>query len=163
MAELVGYQSLSRRLRAIGNPAMPAGIMRKLALVTVAEAKMKAPVKTGNLRRSIHIGSITPRSATVLASARYAAWVEHGTPGGQTILPVHASVLAWPLGGAGGKFARLSGAPRKGTGRSGMAFAKRVIRGATPAEPYMLPAAERAIEVADLAGVVIAAWDRGGI
>lgn len=163
MGELIGYQSLSRRLQAIGSPTLPAGVMRKLALTTVAEAKLHAPVKTGTLRRSIHIGSVTPASATVLASARYAAWVERGTSGGQTIVPVHASVLAWPLGGAGGPSARLSGAPRKGVGRSGMAFARRVIRGATPAQPYMLPAAERAIEIANLAGVVIAAWDKGGL
>ncbi len=71
-AELAG-ESKSLRARA-------SQVVRKVAFDTEATAKQLAPVDTGNLRSSITT-QVTGDglSATVVATASYAHWVESGT------------------------------------------------------------------------------------
>ena len=71
-----GLPQLQRRVNALDDLGP---LMRDLALDAVGEQKRLAPVKTGNLRRSIHLGRVTARSAETIASANYAGFVEFGT------------------------------------------------------------------------------------
>jgi hypothetical protein len=148
MASLTGYASLQARLHAIGG--QDAALMRQLGTAVVREAKLIVPRQTGNLGRSIHVKSATPKSVVVEASADYAAYVEFGTRGGTVITPKVARVLAW--GGA----RRLSGALRAGAKPTH--FAMRVIRGATRAKPYLIPGAKTALEKVG-AAVITDAWN----
>jgi hypothetical protein len=151
MATLTGYAQLQARLKALG-AAGDSTLMRQFGTAVVREAKLIVPRQTGNLGRSIHVKSATPKSVIVEASADYAAYVEFGTRGGTVIRPIHARVLAW--GGA----RRLSGALRAGAKPTH--FAMRVIRGATRAKPYLVPGAKTAIEKTG-ADVLVDAWNRG--
>lgn len=141
-------RELHARLRAI---TPDAELMRTLATRAVREQKLLAPRKTSNLGRSIHVESVTATTAQTVASADYAAHVEYGTRGGQTIVPKRARALRWAASGAD---ARLSGSPRSG---GNVRFAKRVIRGATRAQPYMVPGAQKAVE--GIKDIVIESWN----
>lgn len=157
MAETIqGIPQLQARLRAVSRVGPT--LMRTLALTTVREAKLLAPRKTANLSRSIAIVSVTPRSATVRASANYAAYVEFGTRP-HDIYPRRKRALAWAATSAG---RRLSGTPRKATRRGafgGMIVRRHVHHPGTRPHPFMRPGAQRAIETTDLAGTVVQAWD----
>jgi hypothetical protein len=116
-------------------------LMRDLALDAVGEQKRMAPVKTGNLRRSIRVGRITARSAETIAGANYAAHVEFGTKAHE-IRPRNARALRWKVPG-------------------GYRFATRVRHPGTRAQPFMIPGAERAISRASgLRDRIVAAWNR---
>jgi len=160
MAEVViGAQALERRLAAISGGTLGVNVMRSLGQATVREARLLAPRKTSTLSRSIHVASTTATTATVIASARYAAYVEFGTRGGQIITPMAAKALAWAPGPAGGKFSRLSGAIRKGVRSSSIIFAKRVVRGATPKQPFLIPGAKAAVAKSGLRDAVVKLWN----
>jgi hypothetical protein len=116
-------------------------VMRDLALTAVGEQKKLAPVRTGNLRRTIHVGHISPRSAETIASAIYAAHVEFGTQPHE-IRPRNRKALRWKVQG-------------------GYRFARRVNHPGTRAQPYMVPGAERAISAVGLKDQVIARWNAG--
>ncbi len=157
MAEtIIGLGSLENRLRAVGSPLLGEKVMRRLAIATVAEARLAVPRKTGNLGRSIHIGELTPSTATVIASANYAAFVEFGTRPHE-ITPNARKALRFAASAGG---ARLSGTPRTG---AAVVFAKRVHHPGTKPHPFMKTGAEKAILIAGLANEVVAAWDRGGL
>lgn len=133
-----GLKELQKRVDAIEDLGP---VMRDLALTAVAEQKQLAPVKTGNLRRTIHVGRVTSRSAETIASAKYAAPVEFGTRPHE-IRPRNRKVLRW-----------------KGAG--GVVFAKRVRHPGTRAQPFMIPGAERAIaSINGLRQRVIEQWNR---
>lgn len=90
------------------------------SLKLAEEAKMRAPFKTGTLRRSIQTekadrGQLKARVVGPLASVPYAAMIEYGG----VITPKKARMLAW----------------RKPNGE--WAFARKVVR---RAQPYMRPA-----------------------
>jgi hypothetical protein len=165
MAETVtvtGVPQLMARLRAMSPEESGTATMEKIALTAVRESKLLVHRKTGNLGRSIHVQSVTPTEATVVASAGYAAYVEFGTRGGTPIVPVRARVLAWPATAAG---ARLTGSPRKATLRGangGMRFAMRVIRGATRPFPYMVPGALKAMGPGSIAQQIVNRWNEAG-
>lgn len=125
-------------------------LMRQLGTAVVRESKLIVHRKTGNLGRSIHVASATPRSVTVQASAGYAAYVEFGTRGGTIIRPKAARVLAW--GGA----RRLSGSLRSGAKPT--AFAMWVRRGATRPFPYLIPGAKIALQKVG-ASTITDAWN----
>ena len=135
---LRGFKELRNRLEAIEDLGP---IMRDLALTAVGEQKRLAPVKTGNLRRSIHVGRVSDRSAETIASAQYAAFVEFGTRPHE-IRPRVKRVLRWKDKG--------------GTVR----YARRVRHPGTKAQPYMLPGAERAVTDLVLRDKVINQWNR---
>jgi hypothetical protein len=149
-ASVKGIPQLSARLNAImpGTTLLP-----KLALAVVREQKLLVPRKTGNLGRSIHVGSITPTQAETIASADYAAFVELGTRAHE-IRPRRRKALRFA---ASSGDARLSGTPRSG-GR--VRFAKRVQHPGTRAQPFMLPGAKKAVAGLGLKAIVVDLWNR---
>lgn len=136
MSSLKGAGALRNRLKAVEKA--PAGLMRRLALSAVGQQKRLAPVRTGNLRRTIHIERVTRSSATTVASANYAAFVELGTKP-HVIRPRRKKVLRFSAGGR-------------------VVFTKYVNHPGTKAQPFMLPGAQKAL--ADV-GVkeIIDAWN----
>ena len=148
-AEVSGVPQLRARIEAIKPNAK---LLRTIALSAVREQKLLAPRKTGNLGRTIHIGSVTPTRAETIASASYAAYVERGTKP-HVIRPRNRKALRFP---ASSGDARLSGSPRSG-GR--VRFAKRVNHPGTKAQPFMVPGAQKAVEGAGLKSLVVKAWD----
>jgi hypothetical protein len=151
MVEVTGIPQTEARLRAI-RPAS-SGLMPKLALAAVAEAKRIVPRKTGTLGRSIHVGAITPTTALITASANYAAYVEFGTRPHE-ITPKARKALRFAASSGG---ARLSGTPRSG---ADVVFAKRVHHPGTKPQPFLLKGAEQAVAGSDLAGLIVAEWNR---
>lgn len=133
-----GLPELRKRIDAIGDLGP---FMRDLALDAVSEQKRRAPVRTGNLRRSIHLGRVTARSAETIAGANYAAYVEFGTRAHE-IRPRTKRVLRWKSGGS-------------------YRYATRVNHPGTRAQPYMIPGAEAAISGSNgLKNRIIASWNR---
>lgn len=132
-----GIKELQSRLEAIDDLGP---LMRDLALTAVSEQKRLAPVKTGNLRRSINLGRVTARSAETIARADYAAYVEYGTRAHE-IRPRNRKVLAWKKGGR-------------------TIFARRVQHPGTRAQPFMVPGAERAVSGVGLKDKIVALWNR---
>ena len=143
-----GIPQLKARVNAIKpNP----GLMRDLALIVTAEAKREAPRRTGNLARSIQIGSVSATRAEVRATANYAAFVEMGTRA-HIIRPRQRKALRWAPRGQ----TRLSGTPKKG---AQAIFAKRVNHPGTRAHPFMAPAIRVAARAAGLMAHIVKAWN----
>lgn len=147
MSELKGYEALQRRFDAIKDHRQ---LMGHVAGLVKAEASVRAPVKTGNLRRSIRIGRVTDNFAEIVVDAKYAAMVERGTRP-HIIVPRNRKVLAW------GGSRRLSGSLR--TGAKATTFARRVNHPGTRAKPFLLPGAQAAIQKAGLVQSVIKGWN----
>lgn len=127
-------------------------MMRSLQLATIAEAHTRVPVKTGNLARSIEPGRLTDTEAQVIARARYAAYVEHGTRP-HIIRPRNRKALRFAAN-AGGR--RLSGRPRVG---ASVVFATIVHHPGTKPQPYLIPAAKAAVEKGGLKDIIVAEWN----
>ena len=149
MSAIVGLSALEKRMAAVSHPR---GVMQMLGLATVREAKLLVHRKTGNLGRSIRIQSVTDTSATVVAGARYAGFVEFGTRAHE-ITPRARKALRWAASPAG---RRLSGAPRVG---AAVVFARRVHHPGTKPYPFLVPGAKRAVAGSGLRDVVIDAWN----
>ncbi len=143
-----GVPELQTRLRRL-KPDRE--LMSELGLSAIREQKLLVPRKTGNLGRSIGLGSLSATVVQTRATADYAAFVELGTVA-HDIVPVRAKALRWPAAGA----ARLSGAARKG---GAVLFAKRVHHPGTKAKPLMLPGARRALELSGLKDLFIKRWN----
>lgn len=155
MAEtVIGAAALNRRLAAVSGGQFGIKVMRTLGLATVREAKLLAKPhrKTSNLEHSIHVQSTTETTALVVASAKYAAFVELGTRPHE-ITPNAAKALRFAAT-PGGR--RLSGAPRKG---AAVVFAKRVHHPGTKPYPYLVPGAKRAVKTAGLSDTVVKLWN----
>lgn len=74
--------TLDRSSGSVGAPA--AAVVRKTARAIERDAKANVPVETGTLRESISTsiegdGRFASMSASIIASARYAGYVEYGT------------------------------------------------------------------------------------
>jgi hypothetical protein len=149
---LQGGPQLRRRLIAIGEA--PKDILRNVGLQAVREAKILVPRRTGNLGRTIRIGSLTADHVEVRAGGTsqvgYAAAVEFGTRA-HIIVPRRASVLAW-----GGE-RTLGGRLRKGARAT--RFARRVNHPGTRAKPFLIPGLEKALKLVGLADLVTR-WNR---
>lgn len=95
-----------QQLGEVGKVAVLEDAARSGALVIEAEAKTLAPVKTGNLRRSIHTETVGRSSSQVQVAvgtdAVYAAQVEYGG----IIVPKRKRMLAWQDQGGVWHFAR---------------------------------------------------------
>lgn len=126
-------------------------LMRTLGLSAIREQKLLVPRKTGNLGRSIGLGSISPTAVVTKATAVYAAFVEFGTKA-HDIVPRVKKALRFAPGGSG----RLSGAPRSG---GPVVFAKRVHHPGTKAQPFMVPGARKAVEGAGFRDTIIKLWN----
>ena len=83
---LSGDKALDRQFAALGDAARGEALLGALvsgALLMSNDAKAKAPVKTGNLRRSIHVGDEASgpdwAECAVGTNVEYAPFVELGT------------------------------------------------------------------------------------
>lgn len=149
---LKGGKQLQARLNAIGKA--PPKMLREVGIRAVSEAKHLVPRKTGNLGRTIRLGSLTSSSVEVRAGGQlnvgYAAAVEFGSRP-HVIRPRRAKVLAW--GGA----RTLAGGLRAGSRPTN--FARSVRHPGTRAKPYLIPGFRKALDLVGLGGIVDA-WDR---
>ena len=133
-----GVPQLNSRMEAIKpNPEF----MRTLALHAVAEQKKLAPVKTGNLRRTIGIASVTATLAETVATANYALFVELGTRAHEIVPKVRKALKFTPKGA------------------SKPVFAKRVRHPGTKSQPFMLPGAQNAVRKAGFKDIVVKQWN----
>lgn len=148
---LQGLTALQKRFAAITDNRKMLG---QVGLLGVREAKILVPRKTGNLGRSIRLGTVTETSAQIIAGGvagvGYAKAVEFGT-GPHVIVPRVRKALAW------GGDRRLSGSLR--TGAKPTHFARKVNHPGTRAKPFLEPGAKQAISKAGLGNVVTAAWN----
>lgn len=152
MASTSGFPELERRLAALASANLGKGVISRLGLSTVREAKLLVHRKTGNLGRSIHVSAQTETSVTVTASVRYASFLEYGTRPHE--ITANARKALRFAASAGGQ--RLSGAPRKG---AAVVFAKRVHHPGTPPYPFLGPGAKKAVDTAGLAEAVVRIWN----
>lgn len=148
---LKGGKQLEARLRAIGKA--PEGLLREVAVRATAEAKALVPRKTGNLGRTIRIGTVTSTYAEVRAGGSeqvgYAAAVEYGSKP-HVILPKRRKALAW------GGSRTLAGGLRAGSRATN--FATRVNHPGSKAQPFLIPGMRKALELVGL-GAIVKAWD----
>lgn len=151
-AEIDGIKALRARLDAVSTNN---AALRVIATQGVAEAKRLVPRATGNLGRTIRVGTVTDKSATVVAggtaSVGYAMYVEQGTRP-HDIVPRKAKVLAW------GGSRTLGGRLRKGSRATN--FARRVRHPGTKARPYLVPGVRAALKKAGLKRAIVNAWDK---
>lgn len=154
-AQVDGIKALRRRLDAVqSNKAA----LRIIATQGVGEAKrlyVAQSRKTGNLGRTIRVGTVTDKSALVVAGGTaevgYALYVERGTRP-HDIVARNAKVLAW------GGPRTLAGRLRKG-GRA-TNFAKRVRHPGSRAKPYLVPGVRIALRKAGLTRAIVNAWNK---
>lgn len=148
---LQGGKQLDARLKAIGRA--PKGLLREVAIRGTAEAKALVPRKTGNLGRTIRIGTVTDTYAEIRAGGAlnvgYAGAVEYGSRP-HVILPKRRKALAW------GGSRTLAGGLRSGS--SATNFARRVNHPGTKPQPFLIPGMRRALERVGL-GAIVKAWD----
>jgi hypothetical protein len=134
---LQGGRQLRARLDAIGDIG---DLLRPTALRGVAEAKKLAPVRTGNLRRTIHIGRVSLDSAEVVASAKYARPVEFGAKA-HLIRPRNRKALRFKVGGR-------------------TVFTRLVHHPGNKARPFLIPGVRKAISAAGgLRDRIVANWN----
>ncbi len=149
---LQGGPQLEARLTAMGGA--PKQMLADVGLEAVAMAKILVPRRTGNLGRTIRLGTVSSTAVEVKAGGSrevgYAAAVEFGSRA-RVIVPVRASVLAW------GGPRTLGGRLRSG-GRA-TNFARRVRHPGTRAQPYLFPGFERALRALGLE-TIVKAWNR---
>ena len=153
MTALRGERELQARLTAISGAKFGRPFMTRVALATVREAKLTVARKTGTTGRSIRMAEVSDDRARVTASAA-APFLEFGTKP-HIIRPRRARVLAWPAEAAG---RRLSGATRKGY-KGAMVFAGRVSHPGTRAQPFLVPAARKALREHGLEQAIVEAWN----
>ncbi len=130
------------------SPRGPVGLLIiSLAERTVAMAKVMAPVKTGRLRSSISLLSVTPTpagvEARVVVNVNYAQAVHFGLRGGRTIEAKSGSVLKFP--GSGGA----------------TVYRRQVTQGATKPNPFFWRALLRSLTLDPRVKVLSATFDPG--
>lgn len=152
MADVQGEAQLQARLANIRKA--PAVMLRTWQMRTTQLAKVLAPKRTGNLKRSIRPGIVTGDSATVVAATNYARFVEEGTRA-HTIRPRNRKVLAW--NNSPGAY-RLSGSLRSGARPN--VFAREVHHPGTRPHPFMMPAGEQALGEIGI-DAVVKQWNDG--
>jgi hypothetical protein len=178
---LQGDEALRRRLAAIGDTKV---LLGKVALLGVAEAKKLVPRATSNLGRTIRVGTVTDKSAQVVAggtsSVGYARYVEEGTglygPRKRRITPKNGKVLSWKRRGSASSTMNIGGfavSASAGSSRAGSisgvstgaarpkarsrVFA-RSVRG-RKATPYLVPGVKRAVERAGVRDTIVKLWN----
>ncbi len=149
---VTGVDKLAKRLRNVADGRKYLG---RVGLATVSEAKALVPRRTGNLARTIRLGTVTEAAVEVHAGGRlgvgYAAAVEFGSKAHE-IRPVRRKALAW--GGA----RTLGGRLRKG--ERPQFFARRVRHPGTRAQPYLLPGMLEAVRK-EGGRFIITQWNEG--
>lgn len=151
MSDIDGLGALNKRLDAITDNRR---LLGRIGLQAVAYAKELVPRRTGNLGRTIRLGTVSETQASIIAGGEggvgYARDVELGTRP-HTIVPRNRKALAW------GGDRRLSGSLRSGAKATN--FAKRVNHPGTKAKPYLRPGAERAVKETGV-DVIVEAWNQ---
>lgn len=165
---LKGYTALSARLKAVQGSNIGPKLMRTLGMAAVREQKKLVHRKTGNLARTIHLERVSATSATTVASATYAGFVERGTaaheitPRAKKALSFASQGIVNERFGPQKSIFRLTGTIRTGAvrkfGNAAFIVVKKVHHPGTKAYPFMVPGAQAAIHNAD-AGDIIAAWN----
>lgn len=158
MGSLEGVGALNARIDAVSGTRIRGRVGKRWQILTIRNAKIRAPRRTSNLSRTIHEGELSEQSASVVVSANYAAAIELGRraveirprPGrvGRNGRP---AALAW--GGA----RRLSGSLR--TGASPTNFARVVHQPARAPRPFLAPAAREALEDEGIVAEFVVAWN----
>lgn len=150
-----GYRPLQARLTAIGDTR---GQARQLGLITVREAKLHVARKTGTTGRTIRLTRVTEDTATVEVAGA-GPYLERGTKP-HIIRAKPGKTLRWP---AKGTPVTLGGRARTGAvrslGNAAFRFASFVRHPGTKAQPFLIPAARKAIETVGL-GQIIERWNR---
>jgi len=153
---VTGVPQLEARFRALGSGQANRQLMGQLGYLAVHEAQRLAPRRTGNLARSIRLGTVTPTSAVVqaggLQNVGYAGFVEFGTRP-HVIVPRNRKALRFAASAAG---RRLTGSPRVG---AAVVFAKRVMHPGTKAQPFLRQGAANALTKSGLADILVRAWN----
>lgn len=148
---ITGQKQLAARLNAISKA--PKEMLREIGITAVADAKKIVPRQTGNLGRTIRIGSMSDTHVEVKAGGQlnvgYAAAVEFGSRP-HVILPKRRKALAW--GGA----RTLGGRSRAGSGPTH--FARRVNHPGTKPKPFLIPAFEYALRKVGI-GKIVERWN----
>ncbi len=169
---ITGQVELQRRLTAIGKA--PKDMLRDVGLHAVREAKILVPRKTGNLGRTIRIGSLTDNHVEVKAGGSrnvgYAAAVEFGSKA-HVIVPKTKSALFFPSQkatterfGAGStlgftKAGRLNARSLRKFGGGAFVHARRVKHPGTQAKPFLIPGFVKALKMVGL-DKIVAAWNK---
>lgn len=148
---LEGGDALIRRLHAVGDGRQFLG---RTGLLSVRYAKDLVHRRTGNLGRTIRLGTVTDDYAEVKAGGQnrvgYAAAEEMGRRA-IVIVPRNARVLAW-----GGK-RTLSG--RQSAGGRPTHFAMRVQQPARKGHPFLRPGVLKAVRDKG-ADIIVELWNR---
>lgn len=154
-AEIDGIKALRARLNAVGNSKVALGLIAREGVGEAKRLYVAQSRMTGNLGRTIRVGTVTDKSATVVAGGTaavgYAIYVERGTRP-HVIRARSGGVLAW--GGSRTKGGRL----RKGSRATH--FARRVNHPGGRAKPYLEPGVRRALKKAGLKKAIVNAWDK---
>ncbi len=151
-----GLRELNRRLDAVASSEGRRQILGTIALAAVGYSKHEAPRRTGNLSRTIRLGSVSDTSATIVAGGQgvgYARAVHEGSRA-HDIVPRRKKILAWPAN-AGDR--RLTGTARSGT--TAFIFARRVRHPGTKPNRFMVRGIQRAAHDANLRAAVIKPWN----
>lgn len=152
---LEGFRPLQARLTAIGDRR---GLAQQLGLMTVREAKLHVARKTGTTGRTIRLTRVTEDSATVEVGGA-GPYLERGTKA-HIIRPKNGRALRWP---ARGTARTLGGRARTGEvrrlGSAAFAFATIVHHPGTKAQPFLIPAARKAIATVGI-GTIVERWNR---
>lgn len=153
---VAGASALKHRLAALGSDKPDRIILGQFGLLAVQRAKELVPKRTGNLARTIRVGSIDlhAQRVTIVAggtrSIGYAAYVEFGTRP-HDIVPVRRRALAW------GGDRRLSGSLR--TGARPTHFARRVHHPGTKARSFLGDGARVALSEVGLSDAIVRIWN----
>ncbi len=149
-----GGRQLEARLIALGRA--PDDMLREVGVRAVYEAKQFVHRRTGNLGRTIRLGSRSATHVEVRAGGvnqvGYAAAVEFGSRP-HIIVPRNAKVLAW------GGNRTLGGRLRKGSQATN--FARKVNHPGSKPQPYLIPGFEKALHFVGL-DFLIDRWNRAG-
>jgi len=77
--QIAGVTGLQKELKQVCNKQKISDLLTKSVLAIEAEAKLRCPVATGRLQKSITHHKISDLTFEVVATADYADYVEYGT------------------------------------------------------------------------------------
>lgn len=77
--QAAGIDTLQVELNGLINPGELERALDQAAILVEGEAKLRCPVDTGRLQKSIQVHSPSPLTREIVATAPYADYVEYGT------------------------------------------------------------------------------------
>ena len=106
-ADISGQEQIAKHLRTVGKKAGRKGLIKATAIVA-ADAKKRAPRRTGRLRSSLRR---TGSKGEIRGTAPYAAWVHYGTRRAATGGSIYHAEKAGGSKGAARKAREQGGKP----------------------------------------------------